>query len=117
MGQPDLNAVGAGRNVYGFGWLYAYAAFRTGYPTASPLNGTWTKLPHPPSDGVRTGALWPYNQSQKIYHCPIDISDAWKGSAWMTSYLMNQAQCAFGAMGGRLKPDMPGCKASQIKQS
>src|SRR5260221_4220352 len=55
FGTPDINAMGAGRQVYGFGWLYAYAAFRTGYPTSSDLNGTWNGRPHPPSDGMQTG--------------------------------------------------------------
>jgi prepilin-type N-terminal cleavage/methylation domain-containing protein len=118
LGQPDLNAVGAGRSVYGFGWLYSYAAFRTGYPTSTQLNGPWNGLKHPPTDGMKTGALWPYNQAQKIYRCPSDTgSEAWIGTAWITSYVMNRAQCGFGALGGKAKPDVPGCKITQMRDS
>src|SRR5260221_4696895 len=41
FGQPDLNAGGTGRAVYGFGWLYAYVNFRTGDLPSSDLNGNW----------------------------------------------------------------------------
>jgi prepilin-type N-terminal cleavage/methylation domain-containing protein len=116
FGNPDWNATGSGRMVYGFGWLYAYAAFRTNYPLTE-INGAWNSKPHPPSSGVQSGAIWPYCQTQKIFHCPSDVPDGWKGTAWLTSYLMNRATCGFGTLGTKNKPDIPGYKAPQMKDS
>lgn len=118
FGAPDLNAVGTGRRVYGFGWLYAYAGFRTGYPTGSGLNGAWGGLKHPPSDGMQTGVLWTYNQSARIYRCPADTEEAaWIGTQWITSYVMNRAECGFGKLGGQTKPNLPGYKISQMRET
>jgi prepilin-type N-terminal cleavage/methylation domain-containing protein len=118
FGLPDVAAAGAGRRVYGYGWLFAYAAYRTGFPAGSDLNGIWGGLAHPPVDGMQTGLLWPYNQTMKVYRCPMDTEQAvWIGTAWMTSYVMNRAQCGFGTLGGTAKPDQPGYKVSQMRDT
>src|SRR5690348_2980681 len=55
---------------YSIGWLFN--ADHTGW-TGIP----WGTFPAPaPVDGVKSGALWPYNKSLPIYHCPLYNSDA-----------------------------------------
>ena len=83
--------------VYGHGWLYATRAQdRKNFPIGQG-GGSWS--PHPPIDGVMTGELWPYIKTLGIYHCPIDDTDLWVGSEWLSSYLMNGAEVAYEADG------------------
>jgi prepilin-type processing-associated H-X9-DG protein/prepilin-type N-terminal cleavage/methylation domain-containing protein len=81
---------------YDKGWLFATAQYRVGYSPAS-VNGAWGGLPHYPSEGVVTGVIWPYINSYKPYHCPIDNPDFWTGTEWLTSYLFNGAECDYGS--------------------
>ncbi len=81
---------------YGKGWLFSMPQFRVGYPPASGLNGYWLITGNAPRAGVQTGVLWPYLNTLEIYHCPMDNDPSfWRGTEYMTSYLMNGAQCAF----------------------
>jgi prepilin-type processing-associated H-X9-DG protein len=75
------------------------------------LNGPWGGLAHYPIEGPMTGCIWPYTQSLKPYHCPIDNPDFWVGTEWLTSYLYNGAECAYGGMGY----GSPGLQLSRIK--
>jgi prepilin-type N-terminal cleavage/methylation domain-containing protein/prepilin-type processing-associated H-X9-DG protein len=108
---------------YGYGWLFAQPEFRTGYPANSDLNGLWGGLPHPPSDGMETGSIWPYVGTHDVYHCPSDNPDFYVGTEFMTSYLMNGAVCGFGKTGNsQFQTDtilatgynIPSCKVSQM---
>jgi prepilin-type N-terminal cleavage/methylation domain-containing protein/prepilin-type processing-associated H-X9-DG protein len=99
-------------DIYGHGWLFSSPNFRKGYPQ-SDLNGNWGT---PPKDGMITGVLYPYITNIEIYHCPIDVPDYWFGTEHMTSYLMNGAQCGYGAVGGGTKKNIPGAKINQFKQ-
>jgi prepilin-type processing-associated H-X9-DG protein len=46
-----------------------------------------------------------------VYHCPSDVDSAvYVGAHWITSYIMNGAQCGWGAKA-------PGFKFTQIKDS
>jgi prepilin-type processing-associated H-X9-DG protein/prepilin-type N-terminal cleavage/methylation domain-containing protein len=94
-GEPTKNASGpAGGNPYGYGWLYAYTNKRIGYGT--PIDGPWTP-PNYPTLGVKTGVLWPYLLQTAVYRCPGDTGEGiWTGTEWLTSYLMNGAECAYG---------------------
>ena len=109
--------------VYGHGWLYATRAQdRKNFPVGQG-GGSWS--PHPPIDGVMTGELWPYIKTLGIYHCPVDNPDYWQGSEFMTSYLMNGAEVAYGTIGpidpkdkngnAFLVYDVPGLKVSAFR--
>jgi len=106
-------------SVYGYGWLYAYQDKRVGYD--STINGA---CPTPyPSRGIETGVLWPYVRQAAIYRCPLDIEQGvWTGTEFLTSYLMNGAQCAYGGVtlsgtNAALTTTMPGIKATQFTHS
>jgi prepilin-type processing-associated H-X9-DG protein/prepilin-type N-terminal cleavage/methylation domain-containing protein len=105
---------------YPFGWLYTSIDKRLSYPF--PLNGPWTN-PFPPT-GVQTGMLWPYLRQMGVYRCPADIETGlWQGTEWLTSYLMNGAECAFGGHTPTMANDpfiyirSPGLKAIQFRHS
>lgn len=107
--QPNVNKV----RLYGSGWLFT--APRPGTWNPPSLAGEWSTI-RPPMDGVRTGVLWPYINELKIYHCPADSPDngnAWIGTEWLTSYIMNGAQCAYGAT----EKGEPGLKITQFANS
>ena len=106
--------------VYGFGWLYAYIDKRKGY--GAPIDGTWTN-PYP-TVGVESGVLWPYLRQLGVYHCPADTETGmWQNTEWLTSYLMNGAECAYGGhqQSGQpipiVYPKGPGLKATQFPHS
>lgn len=99
---------------YAYGWLFQTEAgkngrpVRTGYPDAT-LNGPWGT--HPPPNGMETGVLWPYIKQVEVYHCPLDLDvGLYVGAHWITSYIMNGCECAWGGK-------IPGFKFSQIPQS
>lgn len=53
--------------------------------------------PKPDQAEVQYGALWPYLQTYKVYHCPADPPPYVQGPAHaLTSYLMNWAVGGFG---------------------
>lgn len=111
---------------YATGWLFQAEAglggrpLRNGYPPGSDLNGTWNTT-NPPADGMQTGVIWPYIKQMGVYHCPMDQdSAAWVGSHWLTSYMMNGAQNAYGeyplnSVTGQA--NWPGYKFPQIRAS
>ena len=82
---------------YGKGWLFATSQYRVGYSPPN-VNGGWGGLGHYPSEGVVTGSIWPYVNSYKPYHCPIDNPDFWFGTEYLTSYLFNGDECDYGGM-------------------
>lgn len=104
---------------YSYGWLYVEVDKRIGY--GAPIDGPWTN-PFP-SVGVESGVLWPYLRQIGVYRCPADVeSGLWQGTEWLTSYLMNGAECAFGgntASGTQtyLYLKVPGLKATQFRHS
>lgn len=88
--QPNVNKV----RLYGAGWLFT--APREGAWDPPALAGDWNTI-EPPSEGVKTGVLWPYLKQLRVYHCPADLPNGgWIGTEWLTSYIMNGAQCAYG---------------------
>ncbi len=89
-------------NAYSHGWLFTN-------------NSGWNQA-HPPEDGMKTGVLWPYNQSQQIYHCNLDDPAQWTGSHWLSSYTMNGAQCGYGLAGYGATRNVPGFKLIQFTQ-
>lgn len=100
---------GGTSGCYGFGWLYAYQDLRKGY--GGGLDGPW---PTPyPALGIETGVLWPYLRNPGLYHCPAATeTGSYTGTEWLTSYLMNGAQCGYGrltASGTNRNPN-PGLK-------
>ncbi len=97
-------------NPYGYGWLFCGPQNRNGFPALSDLNGNWGGLPHPPSDGSKTGVLYQYLNLIEMFRCPVDNEDFYTGTEWMTSYLCDGSQCGF----GRTPNTTPGCKVSQI---
>ena len=99
---------------YNLGWMFATVARRTGYPAGSDLNGSWPASP--PQDGVMTGVLWPYVKTLGIYHCPIDNRDMWVGTEFLSSYLMNGAQCGYGRVGSESPPRLPGYKITMFRR-
>lgn len=103
---------------YNFGWLYSTEIRRGGYPAGSDLNGVWPGYPNStPLDGAMTGVLWPYLRSRAVYHCPADLPDYWRGTEWMTSFLMNGAECGFNNAPTnplRYCTQIPGVKMSQF---
>lgn len=126
-GEPTKNASGpAGGNPYGYGWLYAYTNKRVGY--GAPIDGAWTSPTYPPL-GVKTGVLWPYLLQTAVYRCPSDVeSGVWTNTEWLTSYLMNGVECAYGghtpqgvasSAGTQLNlyQSGPGFKFTQFKRS
>ena len=82
------------------GWLYkAPLAY-------NQATQTWNQ----PTD-VETGALWPYLNSLKVYHCPMDLPPYRNVFAHpLSSYVFNGAVNGFGAR-------VPSWRASQIKRS
>jgi prepilin-type processing-associated H-X9-DG protein/prepilin-type N-terminal cleavage/methylation domain-containing protein len=107
--QPNVNLV----RLYGSGWLFT--APRDGAWDPSYLAGPWSTT-RPPRDGVKTGVLWPYLKELRVYHCPLDSPDngnAWIGTEWLTSYIMNGAQCAYGST----PKGEPGLKITQFPNS
>ena len=95
--------------VYGRGWLFSLPQFRA---VGGGASANWLSLPHPPQDGAKTGVLWQYNRSLPIYHCPIDNSEMWVGTEWLSSYLMNGAQCGYGRVGNG--DNTPGLRQARI---
>lgn len=94
--------------VYAYGWLFSMPDKRTGY--GAPIDGTWAQ-PNYPSTGVETGILWPYLHELAVYRCPIDTETSlWQNTEWLTSYLMNGAQCGY----GRVDTNTPGLKITQF---
>jgi prepilin-type N-terminal cleavage/methylation domain-containing protein/prepilin-type processing-associated H-X9-DG protein len=85
-------------NYYPYGWLFS-------------TNAAWAQS-HPPEDGMKTGVLWPFLQSQPIYHCGLDDSTLWTGSHWLTSYTMNGAECGY----RQLAKGNPGYRLTAFKQ-
>ena len=112
-------------NRYYFGWLFTlpYGSGGKRLGLGAPLDGTWGGTP--PSDGVKTGMLWPYVSQTAIYHCPMDSqngqSENWVGTHWMTSYTMNGVQCGYGRFGrGDITPSTmnnPGLKVTQFRRN
>lgn len=101
-------------NAYPFNWLFEDLTHRAG--EAGDLSGSWTS-PHPPADGAMTGLLWPYLTNLEVYHCPLAPDDGTQVACeWMTSYLMNGAQCGYGRLGyaGSGTQNIPGLKLSRI---
>jgi prepilin-type processing-associated H-X9-DG protein/prepilin-type N-terminal cleavage/methylation domain-containing protein len=121
-GEPTKNSYpfDSANGVYGYGWLYAYTDKRSGYGT--PIDGPWT-APNYPTLGVKSGVLWPYLLQTQVYRCPADIEPGvWTNTEWLTSYLMNGAQCAYGGntITGpqpRYKQSIPGLKFVQFPHS
>lgn len=80
---------------YSYGWLYTSVGQRSGW--GAPIDGTWG-TPYP-TVGVKTGVLWNYVREVAVYRCPADIeTGVWQGTEWLTSYLMNGAQCGYGLL-------------------
>lgn len=72
-------------NYWEIGWLYAQGQ------TSSPLA----------QKDVETGALWPFVENWRVYHCPAHATDGLgpERTDRLTSYLMNGAVCGYGAVG------------------
>ena len=107
--EGDVNAT----DRYQFGWLFTSP--RTGnWP--NNLAGQWpTGNPGSPPLGMMTGVLWKYNKSADLYHCPLfDPEHAW-GTNFMTSYLMNGAECGYGT--GQLPQKSIGYKINKFPRS
>ena len=113
-------------NRYQFGWLFTSpspngSGIRLGL--GGNLDGNWGNMP--PTDGVKTGVLWPYVKQVGVYHCPMDSANGqvepWVGTHWMTSYTMDGAQCGYGKLGNKTAnpPSLnnPGLKLTQIRRS
>ena len=113
--QGDVNTEG----LYEFGWLFTGPNARKGFIPTN-LNGAWSRA-QAPSNGMMTGVIWPYLKKMEVYHCPIDTSDYWYGTEWMTSYLMNGAVCGYGQLQGQTgsfpnaKGPIPAYKLGRIK--
>lgn len=106
---------------YALGWLFQAELgangqpARVGWPSGSDLNGAWNAT-NPPADGMQTGIIWPYIKQMGVYHCPLDVdSAAWQGTHWLTSYMMNGSQNAFGETANA--NSWPGYKFPQIRDS
>ena len=105
---------------YAYGWLFQTLKGSTGKPLrigmAEPAwNGTWN-LTTPPHDAMETGVIWPYIKQMGVYHCPIDQdSSAWYCTHWLTSYMMNGSQSAYGET--KNQATWPGYKFTQIKDN
>lgn len=103
---PYCNWSGGGfgdANAYPHGWLFAN-------------NTAWAQAT-PPTDGMKTGLIWPYLQSQDVYHCNLDDPTLWTGSHWLTSYTMNGAQGGYGALGYFPHKSIPGLRLTAFKQA
>lgn len=112
--ESDVNANKSA--AYGHGWLFSGPDFRKDFPAGSDLNGGWNAQ-HPPIDGVKTGVLWQYIKNLEVYHCPLAVSDNWAGTEWMTSYLMNGAECGYGRLGNAGNNlNVPGLKINRFKR-
>lgn len=132
--DPDANTISArntgtsGSASYGAGWLFSSqsvggssANLRQGY--GAPIDGPWT-APNYPEDGVKTGVLWPYIRQIGVYHCPLDTETGlWNQCHWLTSYVMNGAECGY-PNGGATSPasviglsGSPGMKITQFKNN
>lgn len=98
---------------YFFGWLYTNdPGSRVGY--GGDIDGTWSS-PYP-TDGVKTGVLWPYLKQLAVYHCPMDTeSGNWIGTEWLTSYIMNGAEWAYGGITEAPGQMLPGFKITQFR--
>lgn len=107
-GPPDVPSSG----TYGHGWLYSAVDLRTNYPASSDLNGPWGGTP--PADGVKTGVIWPYVNNMRAYHCPIEDPAFLFGTEFMTSYLMNAAQCGYGRLGPPPNNNNPGVNINRF---
>lgn len=99
--DPGFNTLNTSSAGYGGGWLFVSATWantgspvmRNGYP--GDIAGTWSAT-QPPIDGVECGVLWPYIRQLAVYHCPMDTETGlWTGSHWLTSYVMNGAECGY----------------------
>lgn len=120
-GPPDNNTT----QDYGQGWLFSFPQFRSGY--GKPIDGNWGGGPVFPTMGIETGVLWQYIRNPGVYRCPADTESAvWVNTEWLTSYLMNGAQCAYGGRkqsGGSVVTDnsiyinRPGLKYTQFPHS
>ena len=108
--NTDVNTQTTGTSKYDEGWLYCIPPMRTGF--GGDLDGAWSTST-PPLDGMKTGNIWPYLKVMAVYHCPIDDPDYWSGSHRLTSYLMNGAQCGYGATAG----GKPGLKFNQFRRN
>lgn len=90
--------VAGGANQYQPGWLYTYSPF-----TLIQSQAFLTP------DGVKTGSLYPYLKSIKVYHCPLDTPPYPTGNnntRVLTSYLMNGELCDNGTGAFRYKITM-----------
>ena len=98
---------------YPHGWLFDRIDYRKGYGPG--IDGGWIKLAIPPA-GVRTGVLWKYIKDEAIYHCPLDPPPEY-GTASLSSYLMNGAECGYGKLGvaSAKTAYSAGLKISQIR--
>lgn len=93
----SYNGLNTASADYGGGWLYwcgstGGSTVRQGW--GGDMDGTWSNPL--PADGVETGVLWPYIRQLGVYHCPMDTETGiWTGTHWLTSYVMNGAQCGY----------------------
>ena len=99
---------------YFYGWLYTNdPGSRVGY--GGDLDGMWSTSGPYPTDGVKTGVLWPYLKQLAIYHCPMDTETGiWVGTEWLTSYIMNGAEWAYGGITESPGHMYPGLKITQF---
>lgn len=74
---------------YSIGWLFTGGGNHGGW-TGAPWNA-----PNLPEDGGKTGALYKYLKTTKVYHCVQDIQSEDSGTEHLTSYLMNGAVCGY----------------------
>lgn len=117
--STTLNGYNVTSGYYPYGWLYqtlggANGVLRDGWPTGSPINGVWNNT-QPPPEGAESGVIWPYVKQLAVYHCPSDTeTGTWVSTHWLTSYIMNGAQNAFGE---RTSAPWMGYKFTQIPHS
>jgi prepilin-type N-terminal cleavage/methylation domain-containing protein/prepilin-type processing-associated H-X9-DG protein len=97
---------------YGYGWLFATTTGPRSGNWPPGLAGSWDTT-MPPVNGVMTGVLWQYNKSMGIYHCPLYNPDFATGTNFLTSYLMNGAECGYGSYNSKT----PGYKVSKFRPS
>lgn len=117
-GEPSQTSA----SDYAFGWLYAEVDKRKSPSYGVPIDGPWTN-PYP-AVGVQSGVLWPYLKQLGIYRCPGDIETGlWLNTEFLTSYLMNGAECGYGGKTPTKPNDPiyyiknPGLRATQFPHS